>query len=163
MHYFIDGYNLLFRFPYDEDNLQNQRNAIIQDLNQKISMVKINVSIVFDAGFYTGDRTKMHYNYVEILFTAKGETADEYILDEIKNHSHPQQQIVITSDKTLAKLVRSYSARTESVEEFMLWLNQAYKNKMRRLKKTTQIPFAATSSPLLTQFLLLYQPQKAHY
>lgn len=135
MHYFIDGYNLLFRLLHGGNDLQSQREAIIYDLNQKISLVKIDVSIVFDSAFQIGERTRTHYDQLEILFTAEGETADEYIMDEIKNHTHPQQETVVTSDKKLAWRVRNRSAHTETVEEFTLWLNRAYRNKVRQLKK----------------------------
>lgn len=139
MHYFIDGYNLLFRLLNGED-LQSQREAIIHDLNKKIALVKLDVSIVFDAAFQIGERTRTHYQELEILYTAEGETADEYIIDEIKNSPHPQQETVVTSDKKLAWRVRHRSAHTESVEEFILWLNRSYKNKVRQLKKEKQKP-----------------------
>jgi predicted RNA-binding protein with PIN domain len=135
MHYFIDGYNLLFRLVHNNGNLQSQREAIILDLNQKISLVKIDVTVVFDAAFQMGDRSRSHYDKIEILFSAKGETADDYIVDEIINHSYPQQETVVTSDKGLAWRIRSSSAHTETVEEFILWLNKAYKNKLRQIKK----------------------------
>jgi predicted RNA-binding protein with PIN domain len=135
MHYFIDGYNLLFRLLHDSEDLQSQREAIIYDLNKKVSLVKIDVSIVFDSTSQIGGRTRTHYDQLEILFTAEGETADEYIMDEIKNHAHPQQETVVTSDKKLAWRVRNRSAHTETVEEFILWLNRAYKNKLRQLKR----------------------------
>lgn len=135
MHYFIDGYNLLFRLSHDSEDLQSQREAIIYNLNQKISAIKIDVTIVFDATFQMGDRMRTHYDQLEIVFTAEGETADEYIMDEIKNHAHPQQETVVTSDKKLAWRVRNRSAHTETVEEFNVWLNRAYKNKSRQLKK----------------------------
>jgi predicted RNA-binding protein with PIN domain len=147
MHYFIDGYNLLFRLLHGSEDLQSQREAIIHDLNKKISLVKLDVSIVFDSAFQTGDRTRTHYNEIEILFTAEGETADEYIMDEIKNHPRPQQETVVTSDKKLAWRVRNRSAHTESVEEFMLWLNRAYKNKIRPLKKEKHKPAPSPSHP----------------
>lgn len=136
MHYFIDGYNLLFRLSlFDKEDLQSQRQAIILDLNQKISLLKLDVSIVFDAAFQEGVGSRGHYNAIEILFTGEGETADQYILEEIKNHPHPAQETVVTSDKTLARLARNQSARTVSTEEFMPWLNRCYKNKLRGLKK----------------------------
>lgn len=146
MHYFIDGYNLLFRLMHAHDNLQSQRESIIYDLNKKISLVKLEVSIVFDSAFQMGDRTRTHFNELEILFTAQGETADEYILDEIKNLEHPQQETVVTSDKQLAWKVRHHSAHTESVEEFMQWLNKAYKNKLRQRKKDQAVSHFSSSS-----------------
>lgn len=148
MHYFIDGYNLLFRLLNHNENLQNQREAIIYDLSRKISLVKIDASIVFDAAFQIGDRTRTHYNELEILFTAEGETADEYIVSEIKNHPYPRQETVVTSDKKLAQRVRNRSARTKSVEEFIIWLNRAYQNKIRQIKKGKQ---KTISPPLPSQ------------
>lgn len=147
MHYYIDGYNLVFRLLHDDEELQSQREAIIYDLNQKISLVKIDVSIVFDSTFQIGGRTQSHYHELEILFTAEGETADEYILDEIKNNPHPEQETIVTSDKKLAWRVRNRSAHTESVEDFILWLNRAYKNKIRELKKQKHKPSPSTESP----------------
>lgn len=136
MHYYIDGYNLLFRLLHSSgSNLQRQRETIIDDLNKKVALVKIDVSIVFDATSQVGEGTRSHYDQLEILYTAEGETADEYIIDEIKNHSNPQQETIVTSDKKLAWLVRNRSAHTETVEEFMLWLNRSYKNKLKLIKK----------------------------
>lgn len=144
MHYFIDGYNMLFRLLHGNENLQSQRAAIVYDLNKKISLIKLDVSIVFDSTSQMGERSRSHYDQVEILYSAEGETADEYILDEIKNALHPQQETVVTSDKKLALRVRNRSAHTESVEEFIEWLNRSYKNKLRQIKKEKPL----SSSPL---------------
>lgn len=164
MHYYIDGYNLLFRLVHDDEDLQSRREAIIYDLNQKISLVKIDASIVFDSTSQMGGRTQSHYHELEILFTAEGETADEYILDEIKNAPHPEQEIVVTSDKKLAWRARHRSAHTESVEEFILWLNRAYKNKIRELNKEKKIEPKAgsrTSSPTPSSPLPPKTPSKS--
>ena len=80
MHYFLDGYNLLFRLLHNGEDLQSQRDSIIFDLNKKFSLLKLNASIVFDSAFQIGGRTRSHYDALEILYTAKRETADEYIL-----------------------------------------------------------------------------------
>jgi hypothetical protein len=138
MHYFIDGYNMLFRLLHGSEDLQSQRESFIYDLNKKISVVKLDVSIVFDSTFQIGGRSRSHYDALEILYSAEGETADEYILDEIKNTLHPQQETVVTSDKKLAWHVRNRLAHTETVEEFIFWLNRAYKNKLKQLKKSQQ-------------------------
>lgn len=140
MHYFIDGYNMLFRLLHGSEDLQSQRESFIYDLNKKISLLKLDVSIVFDSTFQIGGRSRSHYDSVEILYSAEGETADEYILDEIKNTLHPQQETVVTSDKKLAWQVRNRLAHTETVEEFIFWLNRAYKNKLKQVKKSKQPP-----------------------
>jgi predicted RNA-binding protein with PIN domain len=150
MHYFIDGYNMLFRLVGAKDDLQKQREAIIHDLNKKISLVKLDISLVFDSTYQIGERERFHFHELEITFTAKGETADEYILDEIKNSSHPQQEVVVTSDKGLARKARVLAAQTESIEDFVVHLNRSYKNKLRQLKKDkslVSIPPLPSPSP----------------
>jgi predicted RNA-binding protein with PIN domain len=136
MHYFIDGYNMLFRLMNDaKDHLQAGRELIILDLNKKIALLEIDVTIVFDAPFQFGEGSRTHFDQLEILFTAERETADEFILEEIKESAEPQKEIVVTSDKQLARRVRNQQGQTQSVEEFWEWLNRSYKNKCRHKKK----------------------------
>src|SRR5262249_6721100 len=74
----------------------------------------------------------------------------EFILDELKNASSPQQETIVTSDKQLAWRARRRLAQTESVETFMLRLNKSYKNKLRKLelpKKTTPLPAKSPPAP----------------
>lgn len=137
MHYFIDGYNLLFRYLYEDDRLSVQREIIIADLNTKLQNLEIEVTLVFDAQYQLGDTSRSHFQNLEILFSAQGETADDLILEEIKRERHPRQVVVVTSDKKLAWFARRSSAKTESVEYFMNWLNKRYKNKQRSIKKVT--------------------------
>lgn len=148
MHYYIDGYNLLFRLMHTHDNLQTSREQIILDLNKKVSLVKIDASVVFDGTFQVGEGTRTHFDHIEILFTAEGETADEFILEELKNSRRPEQETVVTSDKKLAWQARCRQARTENVEEFMSWLNKSYKNKLKQLKNPPKPRITSKPKPL---------------
>lgn len=140
MHYFIDGYNLLFSLLQDSQNLQSKREALIHDLNTKASAIKLNASIVFDAAFQPGGRSRFHFDALEILYTAEGESADDFILDKIQHSPSPQQETVITSDKPLSRKIRHCSAKTETVEEFLDWLNRSYNNKISKKKEKTLRP-----------------------
>lgn len=150
MHYFIDGYNLLFRSHPFEDSLQESRLAIIRDLNQKIALVRLNVSIVFDSSL-TLEESKSHFDQLEIFYTSKGKTADEYILDKIRNSPTPAQETVVTSDKGLSRQARAYLAKTTTVEAFLNWLDRAYANKLRpptaAIKKPCVAPKKEASPP----------------
>lgn len=132
MHYFIDGYNLMFRVLRAGDDLQKQRLSIIRDLNHKIQFLALDVTIVFDAQYHSGESSRSQRKHIDIRFTEQGETADEFILHQLKHVKNPRQYTVITSDKKLAWLVRRRGAHTESVEEFLKWLNNRYKNKLKR-------------------------------
>ncbi|MFI5344195.1 MAG: NYN domain-containing protein [Chlamydiales bacterium] len=151
MHYYIDGYNLLFRMTQFHQGLQAEREHLLEDLNRKISLLKLDVSIVFDAAFQAGGRSRTHLDALEILYTSEGETADEYILDVLSQASHPRQEIVVTSDKILAAQVRHLSAKVEPVEEFMRWLNRSYEKRLKQPEKTKkpqkQIQLPPPSSP----------------
>lgn len=138
MHYYIDGYNLLFRLVPAAVDLRKERERIIRDLNKKVLLLNLDISIVFDSTFQEGERTRSHYQGLEILFTAEGETADDYIIDEIKNSPKPHLETVVTSDKKLASIVRRDAAHTESIETFLLWLNKAYQNKKKPAKSVAK-------------------------
>lgn len=134
----------MFRTLLAGEDLQAQRWRIIQELNEKIQLLKLDVTLVFDAHYQYGEATRSHFNHLEIQFTAQGETADDLILDELKQDPYPQQQTVVTSDKKLAWLARRRSAKTETVEDFLTWLNKRYKNKLRQqktlVKRTVEVP-----------------------
>lgn len=141
MHYFIDGYNMLFRLYVGKGlHLKTQRQHIISALDQKLSLVRLNVSIVFDSAFQHGESSCVHFNNLEIFFTSYGETADDFILQEIATSSSPQQQTVVTSDKKLAGEVRRCFAKTESVEEFLERLDRIYQKKLLQSKSKHKKP-----------------------
>lgn len=127
MHYYIDGYNLIFRIYHSGSDLMERRQRFIAEINQKIEGLDVEVTLVFDSYYIPGERTRSHYHALEILFTAHNETADELILKAVKSKRNPREVTVVTSDKKLAWQVRSYAAKTESVESFLKWLESRYK------------------------------------
>lgn len=146
MHYLIDGYNLLFSLIQEGKNLQSKREAIIRDLNVKASSTKLNVSIVFDAAYHSGGPSRFHFDALEILYTAEGESADDYIINKIQYSSEPQQETVVTSDKALGRKVRHFSGKTETVEHFLDWLDRSFHNKIskKKVKKTLALSIPQT-------------------
>lgn len=135
MHYFIDGYNMLFRVLRAGDDLRTQRDALIEDLKIKIKLLQLDITLVFDSQYHPDEGSIARIGTLKIIFTSHGETADEYILQELKELHSPTQHTVVTSDKKLAWLSRRRVVNTESVEDFISWLNKRYKNKLRQLKQ----------------------------
>jgi uncharacterized protein len=152
MHYYIDGYNLLFRTMQTDDELADKRQSLIEDLNIKVQLLELEVTLVFDSHYQPGESTRSHYAHLEILFSAHGETADELILEEIKSERYPSKKTVVTSDKKLAWFARRCSAKTESVEQFLEWLNKRYKNKIRQ--KLLPDPRKATKNPKIEKIII---------
>src|ERR1700722_8106526 len=142
MHYYIDGYNLLFRAAGGAStsrDFKSQRESMVHSLNVKIASLKLDVTIVFDSQYFEGEGSRSHYKHLEICFTPLGMTADEYILEQLKFCRSPQHEIVVTSDRDLAYKARNLSASTESVDEFLGWLNKRYKKKGIAAKKLPSV------------------------
>lgn len=132
MHYYIDGYNLFFRFNRNEGDFSKQRQQMIDELNMRIQFLKIEATIVFDSHYQPSEGSRAFFQNVEIIFTDEGETADDRILAEINSIDKPQHVTVVTSDKKLAWFARRCDAKTESVEVFVAWLYKRYENKQRQ-------------------------------
>ena len=135
MHYYIDGYNVLFRLRHATEEFQREREAIIQNLNEKVALVNLDVSIVFDAAFQEGHGSRLRIDALEVLFTAHGETADAFIIEQMQHSMHPRRETVVTSDKLLAWHARSCGAHVETVDEFLGRLNNLYKNRLSKQKR----------------------------
>lgn len=135
MHYYIDGYNMLFHILHSAEDLKTQREFLIHDLHVKSSALNLPLALVFDSHYQKDDNsTRSHLDNLEIIYTSKGETADEYILHMLKDVTQPSNYIIVTSDKKLAWLCRRRFAKTQDIEEFISLLNRRYKNKQRQRK-----------------------------
>jgi predicted RNA-binding protein with PIN domain len=155
MHYYIDGYNYVFRYKQADDDLQGQRQKFLTDLNAKVKLLGLDATIVFDAQYEASDFSRAHYDSLEIIFTAYGEIADELILQELKNSKMPNLHTVVTSDKRLSAQVRSLNAHVETIEAFFGELNKRVKNKIRHSKspkETKKIRESQVIKKLCTEY-----------
>lgn len=114
MHYFIDGYNLLFHLSVETKTLEEARKQIIDSLvDTKFSLV-----LVFD-GKRTDLPYRTHKGSLEIIYTSKGQSADVYILEEISLVKNPKDYTVVTSDKKLASICRQMGAYVKTIDSFI--------------------------------------------
>lgn len=157
MHYYVDGYNLIFRTLVSGESLQNRRERLIADLSDKIELLKLDTTLVFDSQYQSTEATRHHYKNMEIYYTDKAETADDYIIKSVKNSTRKNQLTVITSDLQLAWRVRREGALTMLVEEYLDWLQRRFRNKVHQLRESLKAPPPAEKSVLPK---LLPEPQK---
>lgn len=136
MHYFIDAYNLLFRITHDIENLSLMREQLIKSINLKAQVLNLKITLVFDGTFQKEQMQRYTRFYeIEIYFSSTGETADDLILELVKDQKRPHEVTVVTSDKKLAWYARHCTAKTETAEQFLYWLDKRYQS---RLKKKIQ-------------------------
>lgn len=133
MHYYIDGYNLLFRTvrAADDGDLRTQREKVIVELAAKINIAALDATLVFDSQFKAGPGEILCLESLDIHFTDEGVTADDYIIDSLRRAEHPRSITVVTSDGRLAWRARRKMAQSMPVEEFLALLNRIYRKKKR--------------------------------
>jgi hypothetical protein len=155
MHYIIDGYNLIFRLGLTPVSLQGKREKLIETINQKASALQLSCTIVFDAAFSPGESTRSHIHHLEIIFSSQGQTADEWIIEDLKHKKSPQKIILVTSDKQLAWYARQMNVASQTIEEFMETLEKRYKNVLKpKKKKIKDISYTAPTSIETSQHIL---------
>lgn len=139
MRYLIDGYNLIFRSGLIKASLQSQREELIEIINQKAGALGLHCTLVFDATMNPGESTRSHVHHLEVVFTAHGETADEWIIQELEEKRTPKQFTVVTCDKQLAWYARQRHVSTLPIDEFMSMLYRRYANLQNQKKKKKQV------------------------
>ena len=152
--FLIDAYNLLF-WCLEGENLERERAQLIHEINFHAKRRRLDVTLVFDATWTNDPLARSHFDALEIVFTAKNVTADEYILELVQ--SQPKV-IVVTSDKSLARLARQSGAKTASTPEFYHWLIKS-KAKTKERQAPPKIDFSNPKVVLQEGSLLWYQLQ----
>lgn len=146
MHYLIDGYNLLFRTLRGRsgENLKEERNRIAEELGNKLLIAGIEATLIFDSYYQVGPRERFYQFGLDVHYTDEKQTADEYILEGVRHASRPQDYIVVTSDRGLARRAAGKGAKIQTIEAFKSMLQRIY------IKKLQPIP-TSPSLPLLIQ------------
>ena len=114
-HYLIDGYNLLFWLLRGESPfLRKNRERAIAQLADLFEFLPFRITLVFDS-HKEREHSPLpgHFRYLEIIYTDRDQSADDYILQMIATSPKPQQIILITSDRELASQARARGARVE--------------------------------------------------
>ena len=129
MHYYIDGYNLLFSVIHTEDTLEKRRETIIQLIQKHLIPLHVDATLVFDS---KQEDIEFHdIDTLRIVFTKKNLTADQYILHQLELSSNPRLETVVTSDKSLAHLVKNLNANTLSITSFIEKIKKIDEKKKR--------------------------------
>lgn len=107
-HLIVDGYNVTKR-GYAEMSLEQQRNRLVAALGLVATQTGAEVTVVFDGaermhGLPTPPRG------VRVLFSPKGETADELIRRLVRAEPPGRPLVVVSSDREVADGVKRHGA-----------------------------------------------------
>ena len=147
-YFFIDGYNLLFHWSDEEPSLQIRRNQLIQ----WIQHIDLQGVIVFDGSHRSDEEYGLAYaSPMDVAFTPKGQTADQYILELIEISPHRKCLVVVTNDQSLKRHATGFGANTLSSQAFLHW---AMKRKKRKKAKK---PAAQESKSQVERWVKIFE------
>lgn len=149
----VDGYNMIGAWPelqqLKKSNLTEARDRLIELLSEYAVYSEQRVVIVFDAYLVPGHRQLQRSQGCSVVFTEKGETADEYIerlVGELKS-PHRRRLFVATSDYTEQRITFGRGALRISARELLTMVNEAKQrisqqvNELKIQKKTSRHSF----------------------
>ncbi|MBN2259452.1 MAG: TetM/TetW/TetO/TetS family tetracycline resistance ribosomal protection protein [Clostridiales bacterium] len=119
----VDGYNIIFAWPELDElaslDMAAARSKLIDILSSYQSLGKFKIMLVFDAYRVEGRKESLEeYQNIQVVFTAKAQTADQYIEKFAYDHKKKHQITVATSDGLQQIIVRGAGARLISAREF---------------------------------------------
>ncbi len=145
MHYWIDGYNLLFRITKSYREMKQNERKLLEALNRSITLLKYQVTIVFDGREKDPpEALRRNLDSLAMIYTAHNQTADDYILQAIADAANPAEEIVVSSDRELLRKAKQRGAGGQTVESF---LSQLIRKKNKK-KAQAEVIFKETSTEL---------------
>jgi predicted RNA-binding protein with PIN domain len=150
--YILDGYNLLFTLTESDHPLAKQRTKIILFLQKKFAALKMHGILVFDGRVRRGEESGRSYpSPLEVIYTPKGESADQFIIERIESSQNPREITVVSNDRGLIANARPLGAKTIANADFIEWL-------LTRKKKTSSPkPHIADTKQNIDRLLKIFE------
>lgn len=128
MHYWLDGYNLLFRLTKNYKALRQNERKILLALNEAIVRLGYLVTVILDGREKDPpEALRRNLGSLALIYTPIHQTADEYILEMIGEAAHPGEQTVVSSDLELLGKAKQKGAKGMTVEQFLAKLTKKKK------------------------------------
>ena len=111
MPYFLDGNNLIGLARRKARPGDDDRQALIAELNSRLRSTRATARLFFD-----GEGRAASYGSLTV--SGAGGSADDAILRELSKTSDPGQVIVVTADRELGRRVRDAGGKTMAPVDF---------------------------------------------
>jgi len=159
MHYWIDGYNFLFRITKNYREMKQNERRLLAALNRSIVLLNYQATVVFDGQEKDPpEALRRNLNSLSLIYTPHHQTADDYILAAIAESADPTQEVVVSSDLELLRKAKQRGAKIQTVEEFISKLI----HKKRKKKASPEKEFKETSAEL-SRLLKIFEDRLRDY
>ena len=117
MVYMIDGHNLIGKLTDISLDDPNDEALLVQKLAGFAARTGKKCVVVFDHGL-PGGSSRMSSRSVQVVFASGRSTADRVMMERIKKIPDPINWTVVSSDRDVMLMARSYRMNTLHSEEF---------------------------------------------
>ena len=105
--------------------MQQTREELIHWLHDQILAFSSQITIVFDGDYVYGEGSGFcYFPQLVVVYSPRGQSADDYILERISYQSPQTYYTVVSSDQPLNKAARRMGATTRSIVWFLNWLKK---------------------------------------
>ncbi len=153
MHYWIDGYNLLFRITKNYREMKQNERKLLAALNQSIILLRYQATVVFDGREKDPpEALRRNFDALALIYTPHHQTADDYILEALADSADPAKETVVSSDYELLGKAKQRGAKVQTIEEFLAKLV-----KKKQKKKASKEKVFQESSSELKRLLKIFE------
>jgi predicted RNA-binding protein with PIN domain len=124
MRWLIDGHNLIGQMPGLQLDDPDDEAKLLEYLRRHRARTGHAVTVVFDPGPGHHSSTTKKQGGLTVLFAPPGKTADQVIVDRVRQLKNPQETIVVTSDQAVARMAQQYHVRVIDSRTFARQLLQ---------------------------------------
>lgn len=123
---YVDGYNMIGAWPElvtlkNQEKLADARDRLLEILSEYAAYEKIDTRVVFDAQFVPGITQKYEKDFMTVIYTREGETADSYIERVVGDENLYTTNVqVATSDLAEQWLIFQRGATRKSANDLYL-------------------------------------------
>jgi hypothetical protein len=114
----IDGHNLIAKIPDISLNEADDEEKLILKIRQYRAKTGRRVHLIFDSGGEYKPASKQTRGGITIQYAPHGKTADELIVSCLQKSKHPQQILVVTSDRRVQSKAKQVRAKVISSTDF---------------------------------------------
>ncbi len=123
-HIIVDGYNVIRADPrlqsFERVSLEHARDVLVRTLASSPRLINDQVTVVFDGtGGIRGHVQSRRMGRIEILYSARGQTADEVIVAHAETLSHRARVVVVTNDVAVRENCRAAGCEVSGSENLL--------------------------------------------
>ncbi len=157
MHYLIDGHNLIAGLPDIDLSDPDDEAKLVEKLRRwTAASAKRRVTVIFDAGLPAGVSHGLSSGPIKAIFAPNNKTADDLLIQRIRNVTNVQGYAVVTSDHAVIRVAQERRMQVIRSQTFGLDMQREIDQRRSGGKKPSRTAESNMSPAELDEWLELF-------